>query len=134
MNIRGYTNLIRSHQNDTCNLSPALIQLHVERRPLTGLQFDVQRKIKLILGESHFHASDFIVVTFTPRMYALKSNFRKRCCLCYGNEIGPGQKRQKKNMNNSRNQYQTCDSSAYLLHCLKICALSFDQCRDMFHD
>ena len=88
--------MIRSHQNDTSNFSPALIQLHVERRPLTGLQFDVQRKIKLILGASHFRPCDFSVVTFTPRNYASKSNFRKRCCLCYGNEIGPGQKMKKK--------------------------------------
>ena len=85
-----YTILIRSHQNDTCNLSPAIIQPHVERRPLTGLQFEVQRKIKLILGESHFRASDCNFVTFIPRNYASKSNFRKRCCLCYDNEIGPG--------------------------------------------
>ena len=48
-----YTVLIRFHQNNTFNLSPALIQLHVERSPLTGLQFDVERKIKLILDESH---------------------------------------------------------------------------------
>ena len=34
-------------------LSPAIIQSHVERRLLTGLQFDVQRKIKQIWGESH---------------------------------------------------------------------------------
>ena len=55
-----YTILIRSHQNDTSNLSPALIQPQVERRPLTGLQFDVQQKIKLILGESHFRASEHL--------------------------------------------------------------------------
>ena len=76
-------------------LLAALIQPQL-KRPLTGLQFDVQRKIKLILCESHFRASDFCVVTFTPRNYASKSNFRKRCCLCYDNEIGPGQKMQKK--------------------------------------
>ena len=86
---------IRFHENDTCNFSPALIQPHVERRPLTGLQFDVQRKMKLILCESHFRASDSSVVTFTPRNSASKSNFRKRCCLCYDNEIGPGQKMKK---------------------------------------
>ena len=86
---------IRSHENDTSNFSPALIQPHVER-PLIGLQFDVQRKIKLTLDESYFCASDSSVVTFTPQNYASKSNFRKRCCLCYDNEIGPGQKMQKK--------------------------------------
>ena len=85
---------IHFHENDTSNFSPALIQPHVES-PLIGLQFDVQRKIKLILCESHFRASDSIVVTFTPRNYASKSNFRKRCSLCYDNEIGPGQKMQK---------------------------------------
>ena len=84
--------MIRSHQNDTSNLSPALIQPHDKRRPLTGLQFDVQQKIKLILGKRHFRASDSSVVTFTPRNYASKSNFKKRCCLCYDNEIEPGQK------------------------------------------
>ena len=94
---RIYTIFIRSHQNDTCNLSPAIIQPHVERRSLTGLQFYDQRKIKLILGESHFRAS----VTFTPRNYVSKSNFRKLCCLCYDNEIGPGQKMQKQNINES---------------------------------
>ena len=123
---------IRSHENDTSNPSPALIQPHVER-PLTGLQFDVQRKIKLILCESHFRASDSSVVTFTPRNYASKSNFRKRCCLCYDNEIGLGQKMQK-NMNKSQNQCQTCDSSTCLRYCLQICASYYDQCRDMFHD
>ena len=97
MNIRGYTILIYSHQNDTFNLSPALIQLHVVRRPLTALQFDVQRKIKLVLSKSHFRGSNSSVVTFKPRNYASKSNFRKRCCLCYDNEIVPGQKIQKKN-------------------------------------
>ena len=74
----------------------SLYSMHVERRPLIGLQFDVQRKIKLILGERHFRASDSSVVTFTSRNYASKSNFRKRCCLCYDNEIGPGQKMQKR--------------------------------------
>ena len=93
---RTYAIFIRSHQNDSCNLSPAIIQPHVERRPLTGLQLDIQQKIKLILGESHFRASDSSVVTFTPRNYASNSNFRKRCCLCYDNEIGSGQKMQKK--------------------------------------
>ena len=77
----------RSHQNNTSNLSPALIQPQVVRRPLTSIQLDVQRKIELILGESHFRASDSSVVTFTFRNYASKSNFRKRCCLCYDNEI-----------------------------------------------
>ena len=70
--------MIRSHQNYTTNLSPDLIQPQVERKPLTGLQFDVQQKVKLILGESHFCASESSVVTFTPRKYALESNFRKR--------------------------------------------------------
>ena len=111
--------MIRSHQNDTCNLSPAIIQLHVERRPLTGLQFDVQRKIKLILCESHFRASDSSVVTFTTRNYASKSNFRKRCCLCYDNKIGPGQKMQKQNINKSRNLCQTCGSSTCLRRAYK---------------
>ena len=83
--------LIRSHQNDTSNLSPALIQPHVQRRPLTGLQFDVQRKTKLILGKRYFRTSDSSVVTFTPRNYTSKPNLRKRCCLCYDNKIGPGQ-------------------------------------------
>ena len=64
----------RSHQNDTSNLSPALIQLHVERRPLSGVEFDVQQKIILILGESHFRASDSSVVTFTTQNYASMSN------------------------------------------------------------
>ena len=95
------TVFICSHQNDTCNLSAAIIQPHVQRRPLTGLQFDVQQKIKLILGKSHFRASDSSVVTFTPRNYASKSNFRKRCCHCYDNGIGPGQKMQKQNINKS---------------------------------
>ena len=94
-----HTIFIRSHQNETCNLSPAIIQPQVERRPLTGLQFDVQRKIKLILGESHFRASDSSVVTFAPRNRASKSNFRKHCCLCY-DEIGSGQKMQKQNITN----------------------------------
>ena len=88
--------MICFHQNNTSNLLPALIQLHVERRPLTGLQFDVQQKLKLILGESHFCVSDCSVVKFTPRNYASKSNFRKRCYICYDNEIGPNQKMQKK--------------------------------------
>ena len=65
---------IRSHENDTSNFSPALIQPHVKKRPLTGLQFDVQRKITLILCESHFCANDCGVVTFTPQNYASKSN------------------------------------------------------------
>ena len=108
------------------------MQPHVER-PLTCVQFDVQRKIKLILGESRFHASDSSVVTFTPRNYASKSNFRKRCCLCYDNEIGPGQKMQEQNMNKSQNLSQTCGSSMCLRHCLQICASCFDQCRDMFY-
>ena len=89
------TILMRFHQNNTFNLSPALIQLYVERSSLIGLQFDVQRKIKFILGETHFRASDSNVVTFTPRNYASKSNFWKRCCQCYNNEIKPGQKIQK---------------------------------------
>ena len=127
---RTYTIIIRSHQNDTCNLSPAIIQPHVERRPLTGLQFDVQRKIKLILGESYFRAS----VTFTTQNYVSKSNFRKLCCLCYDNEIGPGQKMQKQTINKLRNQCQTCGSSTCLRHCLQICVSCFDRCRDMFHD
>ena len=67
---------------------------------MTGLQFDVQRKIKLILGESHFRASDSSVVTFTSQNYVSKSNFRKRCYFCYDNEIVPGQKRQKKRRKN----------------------------------
>ena len=117
---------IRSHENDTSNFSPALIQPHVER-PLIGLQFDVQPKIKLILCESHFRASDSSIVTFTPRNYASKSNFRKFCCLCYDNEIEPGQKMQK-NMNKSQNQCQTCDSSTCLRYCLQIFASCFDQC------
>ena len=103
---------IRSHENDTLNFSPALIQPYIER-PLTGLQFDLQQKIKLVLCESYFRASDSIVVTFTPRNYTSKSNFRKRCCLCYGNEIGPGQKMPKK-IKKSQNQCQTCDSSTCL--------------------
>ena len=127
---RTYTIFIRSHQNDTYNLSSAIIQPHIERRPLTGLQFDVQRKIKLILDESHFRANDSSVVTFTPRNYVLKFNFRKRCCLCYDNEIGPGQKMQKQNINKARNQCQTCGFSTCLRHCLQICALCFDRCRD----
>ena len=103
----------------------------VERKRLTGLQFDVQRKIKLILGERHFRASDSSVVTFTSRNYGSKSNFRKCCCLCYDNEIGPGQKMQK-NMNNSRNLCQTvalprvCGTAyKFALHALidaKICS------------
>ena len=55
-----------------------------------GLQFDVQRKVKLILGKRLFRACDSNVVTFRPKSYVAKSNFRKRCCLCYNNEIGPG--------------------------------------------
>ena len=90
---------IHSHENYTSNFSPTLIQPYVER-PLIGLQFDVQRKIKLILSESHFRASGSSVVTFTPQNYASKSNFRKRCCLCYDNEIGP---ENAKNMNKSQN-------------------------------
>ena len=70
--------------------------MHVERRLLTGLLFDVQRKIKLILGKHLFRASDSSVVTFRPENYATKSNFKKRCPLCYDNEIGPGQKMRKK--------------------------------------
>ena len=88
---------IRSHQNDTSNLLPSIIQPHIERKPLIGLQFDVQQKIKLILGKSHFHVSYSSVVTFTLQNYASKFNFRKCCCLCYDNEIGPGQKMQKQN-------------------------------------
>ena len=114
------------HQNNTCKLSPAIIQSHVERRPLTGLQFDVQRKIKLILGKSHCRASDSSVVTFKPKNYASKSNFRKRC-LFYDNEIGPGQKMQKQNINKSRNLFETCDFYMCLQHCLQICALCFDR-------
>ena len=134
MNIRGYTILIRSHQNDSFNLSPALIQLHVERRPLTGLHFDVQRKIKLILGKGHFRGSDSNVVTFTPQNYASKSNFRKRFFSAMIMKLDQARKCKKKNMNNSRNQCQTCGSSTCLRHCLKICALSFNQCRSMIHD
>ena len=103
-NEHTHTIFIRSQQNNTCNLSPAIIQPHVEKRPLTGLQFDVQRKIKLILGKSHFCANDSSVVTVTPGNYASKSFLRKRCCLCYNNEIGPGQKMQKQNINKSQNQ------------------------------
>ena len=55
-------------------------------------------KNKLIFAKRHFRASDYSVVTFTPRNYALKSNFRKHCCLCYDNEIGPGQKIEKKSI------------------------------------
>ena len=128
------TIFIRSHQNDTGKLSPAIIQPHVERRPLTGLQFDVQQKINLILSESHFRASDSSVVTFTYRNYASKSNFRKRCCLCYDSKIGPGQKMQKQNINKSRNLCQTCGFYTCLRHCLQICASCFDRCQDMFHD
>ena len=69
-----YMILIRFHLNDSCNLSPAIIQPRVERRALTGLQFDVQQKIKLNLSESHFRTSDPSVVTFTPENYASKSN------------------------------------------------------------
>ena len=126
--------LIGSHQNDTFNLSPALIQPHIERRPLTSSQFNVQQKLKLILGERHFRASDSNVVTFKPRNYVSKSNFRKCCCLCYDNEIGPGQKCQKKKMNKSRNQCQTCGSSTCLRHCLQICDSCFERCRNMFYD
>ena len=88
--------MIGYHLNDTYDLSPALIQPHVERRPLIGLQLDVLQKIKLILDESHFPTGDSSVVTFTPRNYLSESNFRKRCWLCCDNEIGPGQKMQKK--------------------------------------
>ena len=111
---RTYKILVRSHQNDICNFSPALIQLHVERKPLTGLQFDVRQNIKLILGKHHFRASDSSVVTFTPRNYASKSNFRKRCCLCYDNEIGTGQKMQKQNINKSRNLCKTYLLKTYI--------------------
>ena len=86
---------MRSHQNDTCNLPTALIQPDVERRSLSDVQFDVQWKIKLILGENHFCSSDSSVVVFTPQKYASKSNFRKRCCLCYDNKIGQAQKMKK---------------------------------------
>ena len=78
------------------NLQIALIRSHVERRPLTGLQFDVQQKIKLLLGKRVFPASDYSVVTVRSENYAAKSNFRKRCRLCYNNKIGQGQKMQKK--------------------------------------
>ena len=59
-----YTILICSHQIYTSNLSPALLQPHDKRRALTGLQFDVQQKIKLILRKGR--ASDSSAVTFTP--------------------------------------------------------------------
>ena len=140
MNILGYTILIRSHQNDTFNLSPALIQLHVERKLLTSLPFDVQRKIKLILGKRHFCGSDSSVVTFAPQNYASKSNFRKRCCLCYDNEIGAGLKMKKKHeqLTKSMSNMWLFHVFAALLtnlrHCLQICALSFDRRRNMFYD
>ena len=125
--------MIRFHQNNTFNLSPALTQLHVERRPLTGLRFEVQQKIKMIVGESHFRASDSSVVTFTPRNYASKSNFRKRCYFCCDNEIGPGQK-----MPNKHEQITKSVSNTWLFHVLgallQICASCFDRCQDMFHD
>ena len=76
-------------------LSIALIRPQIERRSLTGVQFDVQQKIKLILGKRLFRASDSSVLTFRLENYAAKSNFRKRCCLCYNNKIGPGQKMRK---------------------------------------
>ena len=48
------------------------------------------------LGRTSFSCEDPSVVTFTPKNYATKSNFRKRCRLCCDNEIGPGQKMRKK--------------------------------------
>ena len=77
-------------------LSIVLIRPHVKRGPLMVLQFDVQQKIKLILGKRLFPASDSSVITFKPENYTAKSNFMKLCRLCYDNEIGPGQKMRKK--------------------------------------
>ena len=48
------------------------------------------------LGRTSFSCEDPSVVTFIPKNYATKSNFRKRCRLCCDNEIGPGQKMRKK--------------------------------------
>ena len=80
-----------------------------------------------------FRASDSSVVTLTPRNYASKSNFKKRCCFCYDNEIGPNQKMGKK-INNTGNQCQTCGSSTFLRQFLQICTSYFERCRDILHD
>ena len=52
------------------DLALALIRPHVQRRPSIGLQFDVQRKMKLVLGEQQFRIGEFSgIATLTPGQF-----------------------------------------------------------------
>ena len=115
------------------DLALNLIQPHVQRRPLIGLQFDVQRKMKLVLGEQQFQIGESSgITTLTPGQFSAKYGTRKRCRICYENKVGPGQKIRKMDMNKSKNQCQSCGHPACMQHWVQICNLCFEQCQDNF--
>ena len=115
------------------DLALALIRPHVQRRPSIGLQFDVQRKMKLVLGEQQFRIGESSgITTLTLGQFSAKSGTRKRCRICSEIEAGPGQKKRKWDMNKSRNQCQTCGHPSCMPHCVQICIMCFEQCRDNF--
>ena len=101
------------------DLALALIRPHVQRRLSIGLQFDVQRKVKLVLGEQQFRLGESSgITTLTPGQFSAKSGTRKCCRICIQNEVGPGQKKRKRDMNKSRNQCRTCDHPLHMQHCV----------------
>ena len=76
------------------DLALALIRPHVQRRPSIGMQFDVQRKMKLVLGEQQFRIGESsCITTFTPGQFSAKSGTRKPCRICGEIEVDPGQKK-----------------------------------------
>ena len=115
------------------DLALALIRRHVQRRPSIGLQFDVQLKMKLVLGEQQFRIGESNgITTLTPGQFSAKSATRKRCRICSKNEVGHGQKKIKRDMNKSRNQCQTYGHPSCMHHCVQICNICSEQCRDNF--
>ena len=73
------------------DLALDLIQPHVQRRPLIGLQFDVQHKMKLALKEQQFQIGESSgITTLTPGQFSAKYGTKKRCRTCCENEVGPG--------------------------------------------
>ena len=79
------------------DLALALIQPHVQRRPSINLQFDVQRKMKLFLGEQQFRIGESSGITILPpEQYLAKFGIRKLCRICCKNKVNPGQKKEKR--------------------------------------
>ena len=120
-----------NHQNSYdfgMDLALSLIRPHVERRPLTGLQRNIKKKMSLLLGKDieleafqEHSRPDCSMIVLNPK----KNDRISRCTQCLKETAGPGYRQKVHNMSKSRNQCQICTQATCSNHTAQMCMECF---------